>query len=153
MLKRPVYIDLEGSDLTGKSTLLHMTFHESDYSKEMCFHDRGILTQYLYNSYLGRYEEDNELWALELYNFVSKNGIIILVANGDTLEQRFNGRGDEEFKLDAIRKINEEYCAFYDNILYAYPTVKRIFVDGKTPKEVFDEAKPFYEYMLKRGRA
>jgi hypothetical protein len=118
----------------------------------MCFHDRGILTQYLYNTLFGRYEEDNEIWATELYRFIQNNGILILVANSKTLEKRFSDRSDDIFKFDSIRRINDEYNAFYENLLYAYPTVARIFIEDKTPKEIFEEAKPFYEYMLKRGR-
>jgi len=153
MLKRPIYIDLEGADLTGKSTLLKTTFKESEYSKIMCFHDRGILTQVVYNVTFGRYKEDHYLWMRELIKFIESNGIIILVGSPEELSKRFHKRSDDCFKLDAILQINEEYASFYLTVLKNFPTVKCINIDGKTPMQIYQEAEKLYLYMIGRGAA
>lgn len=153
MLKRPIYIDLEGGDLTGKTTLLKTTFKESDYSKIMCFHDRGILTHYLYNKLFDRYPEDNLKWLFELDRFVENNGIIILVGSVEELTDRFRFRNDDLFKLANILEINQAYKAIYRDYLYLFPTVKLIEIDGKTPLQIYNEAELFYAYMLGRGNA
>jgi len=153
MLNRPVYIDLEGADLTGKPTLLKTTFRESEYSKIMCFHDRGILTHYLYNKTFDRYEDNELMWYNELYNFVQSNGIIILVGSEGELRKRFFDRSDDIFKINKILDINREYLNIYNNYLYVFPTVKLIKIDGKTPFKIYEEAEKLYLYMLGRGSA
>ena len=151
MLNRPIYIDLEGSDLTGKSTLLKTTFKESEYSKIMCFHDRGILTHYLYNKLFNRYPEDNLKWLFELDSFVENNGIIILVGSDAELINRYQLRSDDLFKLSNILEVNGAYKAIYRDYLYTFPTVRLIEIDGKTPQKVYEEAEKLYRYMLERG--
>jgi thymidylate kinase len=153
MLNRPIYIDLEGADLTGKSTLLKTTFKESEYSKIMCFHDRGILTHYLYNRLFNRYPEDNLKWLFELDKFVENNGIIILVGSAAELANRYRLRNDDLFRLANILKINDEYRSIYKNYLYAFSTVELIEIDGKTPLQIYKEAEKLYLYMLGRGTA
>jgi len=153
MLRRPIYIDLEGGDLTGKSTLLKTTFKESEYSKIMCFHDRGILTHYLYNEIFNRYEDDNLMWHNELYDFVQNNGIIILVGSTTELVNRYQIRSDDLFKLNNVLRMNEAYREIYRDSLYAFETVKLIEIDGKTPLQVYEEAEKLYLYMLGRGVA
>lgn len=153
MLNRPIYIDLEGADLTGKSTLLKMTFKEGDFSKIMCFHDRGILTHYVYNVAFNRFPEDHVMWVGELIKFVKHNGIIILIGGRDELTKRFKERSDDCFKLESILRINEEYASIYQEVLYKYPTVKCIVVNEKTPIEVYREAEKHYYYMVGRGAA
>lgn len=151
MLIDPVYIDIEGADLTGKSTLLKTTFHESEYSKIMCFHDRGVLTHFIYNKEFGRYKEDLIMWLQEVVKFIQKNGIILLVASEEELKRRHALRSDDCFKLDAILKINEAYIKFYGKFLCDYENVRLICVgDGKTPLEVYNEAKILYEKMLRK---
>lgn len=151
MLRQPVYIDLEGADLTGKSTLLKTTFKESDYSKIMCFHDRGILTHYLYNKVFNRFQENSGIWSSQLYDFIQNNGIIILTANIDELEKRFKERSDDLFKLENIIKMNDAYTDIYHHWLSSFDTVRRIHVDNKTPLQVYEEAKDLYDLMLMRG--
>jgi len=153
MLRRPIYIDLEGGDLTGKSTLLKTTFKESEYSKIMCFHDRGILTHCLYNEIFNRYEDDNLMWHNELYDFVQNNGIIILVGSTTELVNRYQIRSDDLFKLNNVLRMNEAYREIYRDSLYAFETVKLIEIDGKTPLQVYEEAEKLYLYMLGRGVA
>lgn len=153
MLRRPIYIDLEGSDLTGKSTLLKTTFREGEYSKIMCFHDRGILTHYLYNKVFERYMDSHLMWHNELYNFVQNNGIIILVGSATELVDRYQIRSDDIFKLNSVLRMNEEYRAIYRDFLYVFPTVKLIEIGDKTPLEIYQEAEKLYLYMLGRGVA
>jgi len=151
MLKQPIYIDLEGADLTGKSTLLKTTFKVSDYSKILCFHDRGILTHYLYNRVFERFPENRKLWNQELYDFVQDNGIIILAANKETLINRYQTRSDDLFKLDNIMKMNEAYVDIYTAWLHSFDTVKLINVDNKNPMQIYKEAEELYEQMYTRG--
>ena len=153
MLNRPVYIDLEGADLTGKSTLLKTTFKESEYSKIMCFHDRGVLTHYLYNVTFDRYPDNDSLWYNELCDFVQSNGIVILHGSDEELRKRFFNRSDDIFKIHKILNINDAYLQLYNNCLHAFPTVKLINVDNKTPLQVYEEAEKLYLYMLGRGAA
>lgn len=148
----PIYIDLEGADLTGKSTLLKTTFKESDYSKIMCFHDRGILTHCLYNKIFDRFPENRKLWANELYDFVENNGIIILIASKEELINRYHNRNDDIFKLENIIKMNDAYIKIYMDVLESFDTVKLISVDKKTPLQVYEEAIELYEHMLVRGQ-
>lgn len=153
MLNRPVYIDLEGADLTGKSTLLKDTFRKGDYSKIMCFHDRGILTHYIYNMVFKRYGEDLPLWWNELQDFIKYNGIIILVGSEVELVNRYHKRSDDLFKLPNIVKMNEAYKRLYRDFLSSFFTVKMIEIDGKTPDQIYREAEKLYAYMLGRGDA
>lgn len=152
MLNRPVYIDLEGADLTGKTTLLKTTFRKGDYSKILCFHDRGILTHYVYNMNFGRYPEDLDLWHHELIEFAKYNGIIILAAQDlRTLEDRFKQRGgDDLFRLGEIFEINEQYKLVYCSLLYIFPTVKLIYIENKTPKQIYEEAEKLYYDILEK---
>jgi thymidylate kinase len=152
MLKRPIYIDLEGADLTGKSTLLKTTFKQGDFSKILCFHDRGILTHFLYNMIFERYDEDASLWRNELYNFIENNGIIILVGSDAELVNRYQLRSDDIFKLSHILKVNKAYKKFYRDFLSTFHTVKLIEIDGKTPQQIYNDAESFYTYMLGRGK-
>lgn len=148
MLNKATYIDLEGADLTGKSTLLKTTFKNSEYSKIMCFHDRGILTHYLYNTTFNRYKEDELIWYNELFDFIHSNGIIILHASEAELRKRFFSRSDDIFKINKILDVNKRYLEIYNNYLCLFPTIKIIEVDNKTPIEVYEEAKKLYIYML-----
>lgn len=152
MLVKPLYIDLEGADLTGKSTLLKTTFKHSEYSKILCFHDRGILTHYLYNATFGRYNDDLILWLNELIEFVKKNGIVILHASDELVTERFKQRSDDLFKLDNILRINRAYKDIYFDVLKPYKTVEYIEVDGKTPEQILSEASALYYYMLLRAK-
>lgn len=152
MLEKPVYIDLEGADLTGKSTLLKTTFKHSDYSKILCFHDRGILTHYLYNATFKRYLDDLIIWLNELNNFVQSNGIVILHASDDLIKTRFGERSDDLFKLDNILKINKAYKEVYFDVLRPNKTVRFIEVDGKSPEQIMTEASDLYYYMLLKAR-
>ena len=151
MLRRPIYIDLEGGDLTGKSTLLKTTFKESEYSKIMCFHDRGILTHHVYNTLFDRYQDNHLMWHNELYKFVQNNGIIILVGSVTELVNRYQLRSDDLFKLSNILEVNEAYRRIYRDFLYVFKTVKLIEIDGKTPLQVYEDAEKLYLYMLERG--
>jgi thymidylate kinase len=151
MLSDPVYIDLEGADLTGKSTLLKSTFHEGEYSKIMCFHDRGILTHFVYNKEFKRYIEDLTMWMGELVKFVKKNGIIILVASEEELTRRHSLRSDDCFKLGQILQINEAYVTIYGKFLCDFENVRLIYVDKKTPFEIYEEAKSLYQEILEKS--
>jgi thymidylate kinase len=151
MLRQPTYIDLEGADLTGKSTLLKTTFKVSDYSKILCFHDRGILTHYLYNKVFERFPENKKLWNEELYKFVQDNGIIILTASKETLINRYQSRSDDLFKLENIIKMNDAYVEIYIDWLSSFDTVKMIDVGNKNPMQVYKEAEELYERMYSRG--
>jgi len=153
MLNRPVYIDLEGADLTGKSTLLKDTFRKGDYSKIMCFHDRGILTHYIYNQTFERYGEDLSLWWNELTGFIKHNGIIVLVGSEAELVNRYQKRSDDLFKLSNIVKMNEAYKKLCRDFLSSFFTVKVIEIDGKTPDQIYREAEKLYIYMMGRGVA
>jgi len=149
---RPIYIDLEGADLTGKSTLLMTTFKEGDYSKLMCFHDRGIMTHYVYNKCFNRFPEDLDMWFDQLIKFLEAgNGIIILTAGVSTIGERFGERSDDLFKLDRILAVNEEYIKLYFELSPTYDTVRLISTDDKTPKEIYKEASSFYGKMFLRG--
>lgn len=152
MMIRPIYIDLEGADLTGKSTLLMTTFKEGDYSKLMCFHDRGIMTHYVYNKCFNRFPEDLDMWFDQLIKFLEAgNGIIILTAGVSTIGERFGERSDDLFKLDRILAVNEEYIKLYFELSPTYDTVRLISTDDKTPKEIYKEASSFYGKMFLRG--
>jgi len=152
MMIRPIYIDLEGADLTGKSTLLMTTFKEGDYSKLMCFHDRGIMTHYVYNKCFNRFPEDLDMWFDQLIKFLEAgNGIIILTAGVSTIGERFGERSDDLFKLDRILAVNEEYIKLYFELSPTYDTVRLISTDDKTPKEIYKEASSFYGKMFLRS--
>jgi thymidylate kinase len=153
MLNRRIYIDLEGADLTGKSTLLKTTFKEGDYSKIMCFHDRGIMTHYVYNKCFNRYPEDLDMWFNGIIEFLKygKGGIIILTASENTLRHRFLQRNDDFFKLDKILAVNDEYIELYFKLSHAYDTLKLISTDNKTPKEIYKEATALYGKMYLKG--
>ena len=159
MLKRPIYIDLEGADLTGKTTLLKTTFREGDYSKILCFHDRGIMTHYVYNKCFRRFTEDLDMWFNEFIHFLEAgNGVVILTANENTIRKRFFDRNDDLFKLDRILAVNKEYVKLYfelknthDTALLIKSTVCLISTDDKTPEEVYKEASSFYGKLFLRG--
>jgi thymidylate kinase len=154
MLKRPVYIDLEGADLTGKSTLLKMTFKASDYSKILCFHDRGILTHCVYNELYNRFTEDKALWYEQLILFCRDNAIVLLVADDNNiLRNRYNNlRQDDIYKREEIVKVNIHYQKVYTKILRYYENVRQIIIDNKTPYEIFEEASEHYELMLRKAK-
>ena len=148
-----MYIDLEGADLTGKSTLLKTTFHSSDYSKIMCFHDRGILTHYVYNTLYKRYLEDILMWKDQLLRFAQNSGIILLVANDNNiLRERYdNLRKDDIYKREEIVKINTHYQQIYMETLQYFENIKQIIIDNKSPLEIFEEASEHYEFMLRKA--
>ena len=152
MLKRPVYIDLEGGDLVGKSTLLKATFKMSDYSKIMCFHDRGVLTHFVYNDLYKRFPEDSQMWLDQLLAFCRDHAIILLVADDNNiLRKRFAERSDEIYKREEIVKINIHYKQVYIKNLQYCENVKQIIIDNKTPVEIFKEASEHYEFMLRKA--
>ena len=152
MLKRPVYIDLEGGDLVGKSTLLKATFKMSDYSKIMCFHDRGVLTHFVYNDLYKRFPEDSQMWLDQLLSFCRDHAIILLVADDNNiLRKRFAERSDEIYKREEIVKINIHYKQVYIKNLQYFENVKQIIIDNKTPVEIFKEASEHYEFMLRKA--
>lgn len=152
MLKRPVYIDLEGGDLVGKSTLLKATFKMSDYSKIMCFHDRGVLTHFVYNDLYKRFPEDSQMWLDQLLSFCRDHAIILLVADDNNiLRKRFAERSDEIYKREEIVKINIHYKQVYIKNLQYCENVKQIIIDNKTPVEIFKEASEHYEFMLRKA--
>lgn len=155
MLNRPVYIDLEGADLTGKSTLLKTTFKHTEYSKIICFHDRGVLTHFAYNSHYKRYPEDQLLWLEELDDFASKNGIILLVADdNDVLRNRYDKlRQDDIYGREQVVKINTYYKYLYADYLHLFSGVKQIIIDGKSSMEILEEAKELYEKILRGAQA
>lgn len=152
MLIRSVYLDLEGADLTGKSTLLKTTFKSSDYSKIMCFHDRGVLTHFVYNDLYKRYPEDYELWYNAVTDFCRHHGIVLLVADDNNiLRHRYdNLRQDDIYKREEIVKVNTHYKLVYSSFLKFFVNVKQIIIDNKTPIEIFEEACEHYEFILKK---
>lgn len=93
------------------------------------------------------------MWLEEVVKFVRKNGIILLVAGDIELKKRHSLRSDDCFKLDAILKINEAYITFYDKFLCDFENVKKIYVDNKTPYEIYDEARILYEKMFRKAMA
>ena len=116
------YILLEGPDLSGKSTLYSSLHKATSYAWNI--HDRSCLSMLIHAK---QYDRDcffhNENFKREILNM--NNKLVILLPEFETIQERYEVRGDEIQTLENIKILHDEF-ANYAETLERLPNVLAI---------------------------
>jgi len=95
---------IEGIDLAGKTTLYTNIHKRTGWRYNI--QDRGVLSMLVYASLNRRNTAVHERH-LEVYLKNLNNIIVVLQPKWETIEERYNARGDEEQDLESLKKLHK----------------------------------------------